>query len=587
MSSGLTSLLSRVDKRELFVDLSNAAVAGQHEPHAGAVAAVGDWTADVVTSSSSTSTGNPILSLLSSTLRISAGAPPHWIASACHDFEGWGPLSPYRDLGLTPCFLQSVLIAAPVALLALAGAADLARLSQKGERPLSSRSRGVLRAKEGVLGALFFLTALQLSLAYNQFQRLAWDVSLLSPLLALLGYLLVYPLQRLNHTRTRRASSVLLFFWLQQLLAHLLLFQHQFTAPPESPTIAQSVAPFVLLCIKVALLALIFGLECAGVEIGQLAPEQKEAYLEQRRKQLFEQRRQRLQGDAKKQANGNGNGSGNAEQSNGHLAADSAFSLFSDAGSANGSESGIGANGSGSNNVYAATDVEKECPINTSNIFSRLTFHWMQPMMTLGSRKFLDEEDMWSLPPDEDAESLGKRFAKYWAETRDRKTGKPRFWRTLAKSYGGPFLWAAVLKAAQDSLAFAQPQVLRKLLQFVQTWDQPVQPGDKPHVALEGYLLSLTLFLVAIVQTSFLHQYFQLAFVTGMRVRAGLVSAIYKKSLRLSNEERGKRATGDIVNLMSVDATRLQDLCTYGHITWSALFQMTLAFVSLYNLVGW
>lgn len=51
--------------------------------------------------------------------------------------------------------------------------------------------------------------------------------------------------------------------------------------------------------------------------------------------------------------------------------------------------------------------------------------------------------------------------------------------------------------------------------------------------------------------------------VFSMRVRAGLVSVIFKKALVLSNDER-TRASGDIVNLMSVDATRLQDLCTYG-----------------------
>lgn len=67
----------------------------------------------------------------------------------------------------------------------------------------------------------------------------------------------------------------------------------------------------------------------------------------------------------------------------------------------------------------------------------------------------------------------------------------------------------------------------------------------------------------------------QICFVTGMRVRAGLVGAIFKKSLRLSNEDRAGRATGDIVNLMSVDATRLQDLCTYAHVIWSALFQVS------------
>jgi ATP-binding cassette, subfamily C (CFTR/MRP), member 1 len=57
-----------------------------------------------------------------------------------------------------------------------------------------------------------------------------------------------------------------------------------------------------------------------------------------------------------------------------------------------------------------------------------------------------------------------------------------------------------------------------------------------------------------------------------MRIRAGLVTAIYQKALVLSNDGRGS-ASGDIVNLMSVDATRLQDFCAYGLIAISGPFQ--------------
>lgn len=51
-----------------------------------------------------------------------------------------------------------------------------------------------------------------------------------------------------------------------------------------------------------------------------------------------------------------------------------------------------------------------------------------------------------------------------------------------------------------------------------------------------------------------------MVFVTGMRVRAGLITSIYQKALVLSSSERNDRASGDIVNLMGVDATRMQDL---------------------------
>ena len=38
---------------------------------------------------------------------------------------------------------------------------------------------------------------------------------------------------------------------------------------------------------------------------------------------------------------------------------------------------------------------------------------------------------------------------------------------------------------------------------------------------------------------------------------------------------------------MSVDATRLQEFCAYGLMLVSGTFQVVLAFVSLYNLLGW
>lgn len=72
-----------------------------------------------------------------------------------------------------------------------------------------------------------------------------------------------------------------------------------------------------------------------------------------------------------------------------------------------------------------------------------------------------------------------------------------------------------------------------------------------------------------------------------MRVRAGLVANVYRKALVLSSQERGERASGEIVNLMSVDTVKLQEFCTYGLILISGPYQIALAFISLYNLLGW
>lgn len=103
--------------------------------------------------------------------------------------------------------------------------------------------------------------------------------------------------------------------------------------------------------------------------------------------------------------------------------------------------------------------------------------------------------------------------------------------------------------------------LLKKLMVWVTSYN-----SEYPEPAYRGVLIAIAMFITAICQTMFLHQYFQRCFSTGMRLRAALVTSIYQKTLVLSNASRQKSTVGEIVNHMSVDAQRLMDLCTYFHI---------------------
>lgn len=230
---------------------------------------------------------------------------------------------------------------------------------------------------------------------------------------------------------------------------------------------------------------------------------------------------------------------------------------------------------------YISLDEDpKECPVDRANIFSRITFGWMTPMMVLGKKKFLTEDDLWSLPKGDKAPILAEKFQVTWRKQLMRK--KPSLFRAIVAAYGWPYLQAAFFKAGQDILSFTQPQLLRLLIAFVTTLGT-----DEPHDMSQGYYIALAMFFVSVLQTTLLHQYFQRCFETGMRIKAGLVSAVYRKTLILSTDGRKSKTTGEIVTLMSVDAQRIQDVCTYGQTIWSAPFQILLALVSLYNLLGW
>ena len=58
------------------------------------------------------------------------------------------------------------------------------------------------------------------------------------------------------------------------------------------------------------------------------------------------------------------------------------------------------------------------------------------------------------------------------------------------------------------------------------------------------------------------------------------------QALTMSNEARKTTTVGEIVNLMSVDAQRLQDATGYLWMVWSAPLQICIAVAMLWNLLG-
>ncbi|KAM3473295.1 hypothetical protein MY5147_004840 [Beauveria neobassiana] len=230
---------------------------------------------------------------------------------------------------------------------------------------------------------------------------------------------------------------------------------------------------------------------------------------------------------------------------------------------------------------HAITD-EDECPVEYATVFSMLTFSWMTPMMRFGYKTFLTEDDLWALAKADKTSTTGQRFSDAWDQEMKSRPKSPSLWLVLFRAYGGPYAVAAIFKILNDMSQYIQPQLLRLLLRWVQSYET-----DSPQPVIKGAALALAMFACAIFQTTMVHQYFQLAFETGMRIKGGLGSSIYRKALKLSNEGRSTKSTGDIVNYMAVDAQRLQDLTQFAQQAWSAPFQIIICMVSLYSLVGW
>ncbi|ETV69926.1 hypothetical protein H257_14523 [Aphanomyces astaci] len=212
-------------------------------------------------------------------------------------------------------------------------------------------------------------------------------------------------------------------------------------------------------------------------------------------------------------------------------------------------------------------------PSEMGGAFSSVFFAWLTPLMDLGSKRPLEFDDLYQLNANNRAAYISTTFKKNWAIELTKP--KPRLWLALARSFGGPFIAAGFLKLLHDSLQFVGPMAIKYIIAFL---------SDPTAELTTGLTYVLAIFAAGVVQSFSLRQYFFLCFETGMRVRSSIVTAVYDKSLVLASSS--KKSTGEITNLMSVDAQRLQEITNYLHAIWFALFQMAVTSTLLYMQLG-
>ncbi|KAI1317577.1 hypothetical protein EDD11_008147 [Mortierella claussenii] len=230
--------------------------------------------------------------------------------------------------------------------------------------------------------------------------------------------------------------------------------------------------------------------------------------------------------------------------------------------------------------IQLGEDNYEKCPEDEANIFSIASFHWVTDLMRKGYAKPLTMDDLWGLRKEDQSRNVSDTFAAAW--DKELKKSNPSLLKALANAFGRPFYIAGLWKAVNDMLGFMQPVLLREMLRFVMSYKT-----ESPQPLYRGYTIACLMFVCSISQTTVLHQYFHLCFRTGMHIRAGLVTAIYQKSLRLSNSARQDFTVGEIVNHMSIDAQRVQDLVSYLHVVWSGLFQIGIALYLLFDTMSW
>ena len=236
----------------------------------------------------------------------------------------------------------------------------------------------------------------------------------------------------------------------------------------------------------------------------------------------------------------------------------------------------------------------KPCPEYSASFFNRLVFYWGSSLMWTGWRKPLTPDDLWDINPRLASTSLVPKFERLLNEQKsecqdgDEGDTKPQIsiFPLLWRSFRGSFAMGFVLQLCCDLLNVMPPMLMKLIQSFVESWNAP--PGSEivKEEQWKGFLYAGLLFCVLALQTILSSQYQLHMSVIGVKVRTTLISALYKKSLKMSAAAKKESSMGEVVNLMSVDVPRLDYLVNV-NVLCSSILQICLYTFFIYQELGW
>lgn len=222
---------------------------------------------------------------------------------------------------------------------------------------------------------------------------------------------------------------------------------------------------------------------------------------------------------------------------------------------------------------------ETVTPYAKAGIFSLFTFSWMGPLIALGHKKTLDLEDVPQLSP---LDTVKGAFPIFNSKLETEGGGSNQVTtfmlvKGLVFTTRKEIALSAVYVLVYTLASYVGPFLIDNLVQFLN--------GHRDSKN-EGYVLVSAFFIAKVFECLSQRHWFFTVQQAGYRARAALVAKVYNKGLTISCQSKQGHTTGEIINIMSVDAERIGDFGWYMHDPWMVIIQVGLALAILYRNVG-
>uniref|UniRef100_A0A674ET19 Cystic fibrosis transmembrane conductance regulator n=1 Tax=Salmo trutta TaxID=8032 RepID=A0A674ET19_SALTR len=209
---------------------------------------------------------------------------------------------------------------------------------------------------------------------------------------------------------------------------------------------------------------------------------------------------------------------------------------------------------------------------------------WLNPLFRIGYKRRLEEDDMYKVLPEDGSERLGEELQRHW-DHEVQKAAKdlrpPKLTKVLIKCYWKPYAVLGIFTLIEEVIKVIQPVFLGKLIQYFEKYDP-----DNMDALYEAFGYAAGVCLSTLILAITHHLYFFHVQRSGMKMRVAMCHMIYKKALCLSSAAMGKTTTGQIVNLLSNDVNKFDEVTIFLHFLWVGPLQAAAVLGLLWVEIG-